>query len=340
MTTATTSTTTTSTTTTSTMARRVLPWVAGSVDVAHPDGWRQKIAYDVVGDGPRTVLLVMGLSTQCIFWPDEFVGAFVDAGFRVVRFDNRDIGLSGSADRGVPTPITRDFITSRFGVIRRANYTLFDMVFDVVGLLDHLAVGAVDVVGISLGGIIAQMLAARHPDRVTSLGLIMSHTNHRIWGAPHPRVLLQMGPPPPGASRAEVIERNVKVFQLLGSPAHRRSDDDLRFAFATAYDRDHRVNGMERQTHALFATPCIDPLLADIQAPTAVLHGLADLLVVPQNSRRIAARIRHATLTEFPGMGHDFPPALLGPWAALLLANTQRAAHSASAHAPAHAPSR
>lgn len=318
-------TTTTSTTTPAPLPRRTLPWVAGSVDVVHSDGWRQKIAYDVVGDGPRTVLLVMGLSTQCIFWPDEFVGAFVDDGFRVVRFDNRDIGLSGSADRGVPTPISRDFVASRFGVIRRANYTLYDMVADALGLLDHLAVGAVDVIGISLGGIIAQMLAARHQRRVTSLGLIMSHTNHRIWGTPHLRVLLQMGPPPPGASRAEVIERNVKTFQLLGSPAHRRSDDELRFAFATAYDRDHRVDGMERQTHALFATPCIDPLLSDIRAPTTVLHGLADLLVVPQNSRRIAARIPGAQLTEFPGMGHDFPPALLSRWATLLLANARRA---------------
>ena len=302
---------------------RVLPWVSGSVDVAHEDArgsYAVSIGYDVVsgardddaGPDKGTILLVMGLSTQCIFWPDEFVGAFVDNGYDVVRFDNRDIGRSGSVDRGVTVNITRDFIVSRGGVIKEANYTLNDMVTDTRALLDHLRLDRVHVVGISMGGIIAQMLAARHPERVHTLSLIMSHTNHRLWGVPHPRVLLSMGPPPPGASRDAVIERQVRTFQdLLGSPGHRRSDAELRHAFSVAYDRDHRVDGMERQTHALFATPCIDPLLPRITAPTTVLHGLADKLVLPINSKRIAARIPGAKLTLFPGMGHDFQPGLL-----------------------------
>lgn len=310
-----------------------LPWQEGSVDVDHADdrgAYRVAIGYDVVGDGPETLLLVMGLSTQCIFWPDEFVAAFVDRGYRVVRFDNRDIGRSGSVDRGVKVNVTKDFLVSRAaffsgGVIPRSNYTLDAMVADTRALLDHLHIERAHVLGISMGGIIAQMLAARHRERVRTLSLIMSHTNHRLWGTPHPRVLLSMGPPPPGSPRAAVIERQVRTFQdLLGSPDHRRSDDELRHAFSVAYDRDHRVDGMERQTHALFASPCIDPLLPSITAPTTVLHGLADRLVLPVNARRIAARIPGATLTLFPGMGHDFPPALLPRWAALVLENMAR----------------
>ncbi len=312
-----------------------LSWQAGSVDVAHVDhhgSYHVAIGYDVVDPAvvdaaTPTLLLVMGLNTQCIFWPDEFVAAFVDKGFRVVRFDNRDIGRSGSVDRGVRVNVTKDFIISRGRVVSRSNYTLNDMVVDTRALLDHLKVQRAHVLGISMGGIIAQMLAAQHRDRVHTLSLIMSHTNHRLWGTPHPRVLLSMAPPPPGSSRDVVVERQVRTFQdLLGSPLYRRSDDDLRHAFATAYDRDHRVDGMQRQTHALFASPCIDPLLPSITAPTTVLHGLADKLVLPVNSRRIAARIQGARLTMFPGMGHDFPPALLPRWAELVLENMARAA--------------
>ena len=133
-----------------------------------------------------------------------------------------------------------------------------------------------------------------------------------------------MAPPPPTATRAEVVERNVQRFKVLGSPAYRRTDDELRFAFGMAFDRDHRTDGMERQTHALFATGCIDDMLARIRAPTHVMHGLADLLVLPINARRIAARIKGARVTTFPGMGHDFPRALLPTWARLIADNAAR----------------
>ncbi len=297
-----------------------LSWQAGSVDVKGV-----KIAYDVAGeDTAGTMLLIMGLATQCIFWPDEFCGALVERGYRVVRFDNRDIGLSGSVNRGVPVRITRDFLKSRIRLKIESNYTLFDMVGDTLGLLDHLAIDRAHVVGISLGGIIGQMLAADHPRRVRTLSLIMSHTNHSLFGAPHPRVLLAMGPPPAQATREEVIARNVSLFQTLGSPAYRRTDEELRHAFSVAYDRDHRTDGMERQTHALFATPCIDEMLGRIRAPTHVMHGLADLLVLPINAKRIAGRIPNARLTTFAGMGHDFPRALLPQWAQLIVDNAER----------------
>jgi len=299
-----------------------LPWRSGVVDV---DG--VEIAFEEVGDG-EPLLLIMGLSIQSIFWPDAFCAALVERGFRVIRFDNRDIGLSGSADRGRPVRITRDFLMSRLAPRRlRPNYTLHDMVNDTVGLLDHLGLPSAHVVGLSLGGIIGQMIAATTPQRVRSLSLIMSHTNHPLWGIPHPAVLLRMGPPPPGSTREQVIARNVESFQLLGSPKYRRSDAELRFAFTVAAERERRgddTSGLDRQTHALFATGCIDHLLPSITAPTTVLHGLADRLVVPRNARRVARLIPGATLHLFDGMGHDFPPALLPRWAELVAENAAR----------------
>ena len=296
-----------------------LPWRSGTVDV---DG--VGIAFDEVGAG-EPIVLIMGLAIQSIFWPDEFCADLVARGFRVVRFDNRDIGLSASVDRGVPVNIPRDFLLARLGRKPRANYTLHHMVADTFGVMDHLDLPRAHVVGISLGGIIGQMMAVARPERVRSLSLIMSHTNHALWGMPHPSVLLSMGPPPAGATREQIIERNVRSFQTLASPAYRRSDDELRYAFSVAWDRDSRTAGLDRQTHALFATGCIDDTLQHIKAPTTVMHGLADKLVLPHNARRIAARIAGSRLTLFPGMGHDFPPALLPTWARLIAENADRA---------------
>jgi pimeloyl-ACP methyl ester carboxylesterase len=295
-----------------------LPWRAGRAQVGGVE-----VAYEELGFG-EPLLLIMGLSIQSIFWPDEFCGDLAARGFRVVRFDNRDIGLSSAVDRGVPVRITRDFLLSRFGIKPRANYTLLDMLDDTKGLLDHLDMASAHIVGISMGGIIAQLLAAKQPARVRSLSLIMSHTNHPVWGVPHPKVLLSMGPAPPGASREAIIERNVQGFQVLQSPAHPRSLAELRYAFAVAHDRDPRQGGSDRQTHALFATGCIDPVLKDIVAPTTVMHGTADKLVLPINARRVAARIAGARLTMFAGMGHDFPPPLLPRWAELIADNARR----------------
>jgi pimeloyl-ACP methyl ester carboxylesterase len=296
-----------------------LPWRHGMVAVDGVD-----IFYEELGAGDP-IVLIMGLSIQSIFWPDAFCQALVDAGHRVIRFDNRDIGLSAAVDRGVAVNITKDFLLSRAGLRVRANYTLHEMVADTVGLLDHLKIDRAHVVGISLGGIIAQMMWASHPSRVRSLAFIMSHTNHPIWGTPHPAVLLRMGPPPRGATREQIIARNVETFQLLGSPGYRRTDEELRHAFSVAYDRDSRAGGSERQTHALFATRCTDTILPTITVPTTIMHGTADRLVLPRNSQRMAKMIRHARLTMFPGMGHDFPPALLPTWAAHIVENARSA---------------
>ena len=305
-----------------------LPWRSGRVDV---DG--VEIAFDVVGEG-QPLILIMGLAIQSIFWPDEFCADLIERGYQVVRFDNRDIGLSAAVDRGVKVRITRDFLKSRFGGRVRANYALNEMVADTLGVMDHLGFDDAHVVGISMGGIIGSMLAADQPKRVRSLALIMSHTNHPLWGIPHPAVLLNMGPPPKGATRNDIIERNVKSFKQLGSPAYRRTDDELRHAFTVAYDRDPRLAGLDRQTHALFASPCIDDRLAHIQAPTTIMHGLNDRLVLPRNAQRMASRIRGAELKLFPGMGHDFPPALLPEWAQRIADNAARTQKSPMGSVP------
>jgi len=226
----------------------------------------------------------------------------------------------------VPIRIARDYAYSRLlGGRLRAGYTLHDMAVDTLGLLDALAIDAAHLVGISMGGLIAKLIAARHPRRVRSLAGLLSHTNHRRHAVPRPRLLWSMsGRDRTDHSRDGVIRRNLKVARMLGSPAYPRPDAELREVFGAAFDRDYRPDGMLRQLHGLIATPCLDELLPAITAPTQLLHGLADPLVTPINARRAAAAIRGARLELYPGVGHDFPAPLLPRWAELIATNAAR----------------
>lgn len=306
-----------------------LPWRTQTATVRHQDvdgrSYDVDIAWDVVGEG-RPLLLIMGLAIQRIFWPDELCQDLVDRGFQVVRFDNRDIGGSHKVARGRKVNITRDFLLSRLSHrLVRANYTLDAMVEDTLGVMDAAGFQQAHVVGLSMGGIIGGMLAARHPERVRSLALIMSHTNHPVFGIPHPSVLLQMTPPPAGATAETLIRLNVDRFAFVAGSAYPRPREELERAFRIAFARDPDTAGLDRQTHALFASPCIDDDVARITAPTTIMHGLDDKLVLPINSRRLHARIKGSTLTMFPGMGHDFPPPLLPVWAQHIADNVARA---------------
>lgn len=284
----------------------------------------RRLAWEQTGDG-EPLLLIMGMANQCVLWPDPFCADLVARGFRVIRFDNRDIGGSDSVDRGVPVRIARDYARSRAGLPVRASYTLHDMTADTVGLMDALELRDAHLVGVSMGGLIGQILAARHPRRVRSLTNLMSHTNHRWHAVPRLRLLWSMsGRDRTDHSRDGVIRRNLKVCRMIGSPAYPRAEAELRDAFGRAFDRDYRPDGMLRQLHAMIATPCIDDLLPSITAPTQVVHGLADPLVTPINGRRCAALIRNARLELFAGMGHDFPPPLLPRWADLIARNAAR----------------
>ncbi len=272
------------------------------------------------------VLLLMGLGGQLIHWPDDLACELVDRGFRVIRFDNRDAGLSADADKGVTVNIARDWLRSRFGQRAASNYTLHDMADDSIGLLDTLGLKKAHFVGVSMGGMIAQIAAGRHAPRVRSLTSIMSSTNHHKLPPARLDVLWRMagiGPRP--KTREEVIQCSTRMLRRVGSPGYPTPIERRRQLVGRAYDRAFRPAGHMRQAHAIISTGSFEDLLPQIKAPTQVVHGLADPLLRPECGRRSAQLIRNAKLELIPGMGHDFAPGLMPRWAELISANAARA---------------
>lgn len=286
-----------------------------------------KIHYEMTGPAHGdALLLVMGLSAQLVHWPDAFCAQLVDKGFRVIRFDNRDIGLSGSGASRVRIRLQRDMLRSKLGAKIDANYTLYDMAKDTVGLLDALGIAKAHLVGASMGGMISQIVAATHPERVLSLTSIMSSTNSPKLPLPKFSVLLQLAPPfGVKHDRASVIARVVKMFGLIGSPGYPTPLAERQRVAALAFDRAYRPAGMLRQTHGILATGSFEHVLGNVQAPTQVIHGLDDPLVNVAGGRRSAQLIRGAKLELIPGMGHDFPAGLFPRWVELIATNAARA---------------
>lgn len=283
------------------------------------------LAWEQCGpENGEPLLLVMGLGCQLIHWPDSFCADLAARGFRVTRFDNRDIGLSSDAKRGVPVRLQRDWLRAKLGLPIAANYTLHDMAADTVGLMDVLGIARAHIAGVSMGGMIAQITSGRYPQRIKSLTSIMSTTNHRRLPGPQFKVLMHMSKNGVSHDRAAVIERNVKLFRMIGSPAY-PTDENLRREFAgRVFDRAYRPGGLLRQTHAIMATGGFEDLLPQIQAPTQIIHGLDDLLVRPAGGRRSAQLIPGAKLELIAGMGHDFPDGLTPRWAELIQSNAGR----------------
>jgi len=299
-----------------------LTWMHGEAHVGDI-----KLAYEVTGlQHSEPLILVMGLSAQLIHWPEPLCEMLVARGFRVIRFDNRDIGLSGSANRRVRFHLQKDMLRSKFGARLDANYTLLDMAGDVVGLMDALSIRKAHLVGASMGGMISQIVAGRFPDRVASLTSIMSSTNNPKLPMPRLPVLLRMAPPfGVRHDRASVIARTVELFELIGSPGFPTPRAERESMAAAAFDRAYRPAGMARQTHGILATGSFEDVLADVRAPTQVIHGLDDPLVRVEGGKRSAQLIRGARLELIKGMGHDFPAGLFAPWTDLIAANAARA---------------
>jgi pimeloyl-ACP methyl ester carboxylesterase len=297
------------------------------------------LCYETVGDrSDPTALLVMGLGTQMIAWHEDFCRALAERGLHVVRFDNRDIGRSTHL-QGRPPTVAQLLRRSRAAAV----YTLADMADDAAGLLSELQLAPAHVIGASMGGMIAQTLAARHPAQVRSLVSIMSNTGHRWSGQPSPRVyaaLLRRAP----RERAAFVKHMEGVFAAIGSRGALRDLEDVRTLAGASYDRDHDPNGPGRQLAAIIASGDRTRELRSITAPTLVIHGTADPLVAPSGGRATARAIPGARLMKVPGMGHDLPRAL---WPALLdaiAAHAHRAdgerAHPAGTHDAAGAPAR
>ncbi|MGZ5157582.1 MAG: alpha/beta fold hydrolase [Caldimonas sp.] len=257
------------------------------------------------------LLLVMGLGMQLLAWHDEFVASLVERGFRVVRFDNRDIGLSQRFDAaGVPN-LTLDMLRFGLGLRVRSPYTLTDMAADAAGVLDVFGIAAAHVCGASMGGMIAQRLAAHHPGRVKSLTLMMTSSGARQLPGPSLKVRGAMLARPKDPGRIEsIVEHYVDLYGLIGSPAYPATRDYLRERFTRSVTRSYRPAGTARQMVAIAADGDRSPLLGAIGMPTHVIHGVADPLVPVPAGRDLAARIPGATLDAIEGMGHDLPKEL------------------------------
>jgi pimeloyl-ACP methyl ester carboxylesterase len=265
-----------------------------------------ELAYQEMGDADgEPLLLVMGLGTQMIAWDEAFCGMLAERGFRVVRFDNRDIGRSTKIKRaGVPNLLAMT-------VGRRANapYLLRDMATDTVGLMDHLGIDSAHLVGASMGGMIVQSAAIDHPDRVRSLTSMMSTTGSRRVGHPSYKTFgLLLGKPP--REREAAIERVVKTFKVIGSPGFPFEEERVREIAGRSFDRGHSQSGIARQLHAITASGDRTPGLRQLDLPALVIHGANDLLVNPSGGRATAKAIPGARLKIVDGMGHDLPRAV------------------------------
>lgn len=283
-----------------------------------------ELEYDTFGTPQhQPLLLIMGLGTQMTAWDPAFCTMLAERGYYVIRFDNRDIGLSTQFDQK-PEP---DLLAILSGDLRTAPYFLADMADDAAGLLDALGIERAHVVGASMGGMIAQELAIRNSERVLSLCSIMSTTGNRAVGQPTGEALAAVMAPR-GVDRAQAIERTVIVQRIIGSKTPEYEvTDEVRYSRAVdAYDRAYRPDGGTRQVAAIAASPDRTEALGTLKMPVLVMHGDQDPLVDISGGRATAAAIPGADLIVFPGMAHDLPEPL---WPALVDAITANAAKAA-----------
>ncbi|MEU7815964.1 alpha/beta hydrolase [Pseudonocardia sp. NPDC049154] len=259
------------------------------------------LCYETLGDpADPALLLIMGHGMQLDAWAPEFCAQFVNRGFFLIRFDNRDVGLS-TKFAGVP-----DIEAARRGERAAAVYGLEDMAADAVGLLDALGVERAHVLGASMGGMIAQLLAIHHPGRVASLCSVMSTTGDREVGQARPEVLaaLRSGAP---RTRAEVVESQVEMARVLAGGGFPVDEERARARAAYAYDRCHHPEGKLRQQAAILVAPDRTPALRELRLPAVVVHGADDPLVGVSGGVATAAAIPGAELVVVPGLGHELP---------------------------------
>lgn len=265
-----------------------------------------ELAYQTFGnEADPALLLVMGLGTQMLAWPDEFCARLAATGRYVVRYDNRDTGLSTHLD-DVPAPSPAHILLRRAA----APYSIDDMATDAVGLMDALGLGAVDLVGASMGGFIAQALALRNSERTRSLTLIMTSTGSRRVGQPAPKVVRQLLRRRAVGDREAAIAVALAVFRLIGSPGYAFDEEYMQRLAGASYDRAYDADGYLRQLAACLVQPNRTDRLRKLRVPTLVIHGLHDPLVSPSGGLALARSIPGARLVGYSGMGHDLPREL------------------------------
>ena len=276
-------------------------------------------------DGP-VILLVMGLGAQMIAWPDEFIHGLVSKGFRVIHYDNRDVGLSQWMD-GAKTPnLVWTMLKARFGLPVRVPYTLTDMAADGIGLLDALGIDKAHVAGASMGGMIVQLMAANHRERLLSMTSIMSSSGKP--GLPGARADIQksfMVKRPPDASRDDAVAFGTELVRSFSYPDPARPENAHAEMTAKAFDRGYYPVGTRRQLLAIIADGSRVERLKKITTPTLVVHGGADPLVPKEGSEDIARHIPGARLEIIEEMAHDLPPSQVGRMVDLIAGHAKQA---------------
>lgn len=294
-----------------------------------------QLAYDVQGKAEgETIVLIAGLGLQLISWPDKFCETLVKQGFRVVRFDNRDSGLSSKMSHfGKAHPHLAMF-KPLFQMPMFSSYTLYDMARDTIGLMNALGIEKAHIVGTSMGGMIAQIIAARYPDRMLTMTSIMSTSGRP--GLPGPSMAAStamLSTPSNPRDFASVVEYYVHLFQILGSPAYPTPEAVLRQRIMQSVRRNPSISGTSRQMMAVASTGDLVAQLRTIRAPALIIHGTDDPLVPVACGRDSARWIPNAILHEIEGMGHDIPPQLEVPIANLIASHCRRELATAASSA-------
>jgi pimeloyl-ACP methyl ester carboxylesterase len=287
------------------------------------------LAYEAFGEHSNPpVLLVMGLGTQMLAWPEEMCRALAAEGYFVIRFDNRDAGLSTHLNE-LPSPDPLAVVSRR----QRPPYQLEDMAADTLALIDALGLGRVHLVGASMGGFISQLVALRSPQQIASLTLIMTSTGSRRVGRASGRVVAAVLRRKPAIDRQQAIDASLGMFRLIRSRGFSFDEDAVREYAGRSYDRGYDPAGGRRQLAAVVAQTNRTRRLRRLRIPTLVMHGLHDPLVGPSGGLALAKAIPGARFIGFHGMGHDLPRELWPDYIAAIVALTRRAAPAAPAPA-------
>lgn len=276
------------------------------------------LCWDAFGDpADQPVVLIAGLGQQKHTWPADIAASLARRGFRVIRFDNRDVGRSTHLDYPAPGPAA---------VLRGGNhprqYHLGDMARDTVGLLDALGHRSAHLVGVSMGGMIAQTVAAHYPGRVRTLTSVMSTTGAPRIGRPAPSTWWRMATARPPRNRTEAVDNAVRMFRHIGSHGYPFDEAGVREKAGIAWDRDPTADGVARQLAGIFAAGDRTRELAAVDVPTLVIHGDRDRMVNPTGGAATARAIPGARLVTLPRMGHDLPAALWARIADLIVDHT------------------
>jgi pimeloyl-ACP methyl ester carboxylesterase len=272
-----------------------------------------RLYYEDMGDpNDPAVLLIMGLGAQLLLWRSAFCEKLVAEGLRVIRYDNRDVGLSDKTERHRSSEsLILRMVKFWFGIRSGAAYKLEDMADDAAAVLDHLEIERAHIVGASMGGMIAQIFAARFRERTRSLAIIFSSNNRRLLPPSAPDALLAMVKgPSPNSPRDVIIDNVVRVSRIIGSPGYPAPEQRIRDEAIEGYERSYYPWGVAQHMNAIIGSGSLSRYDRQITAPTVVIHGKADKLMRPSGGRAVASAIKGARLVLLAGMGHDLPEQL------------------------------